>query len=742
MQYIPEADLRYILDKYNDVTGRSDTGKRFLCCDRTYDMSTGPDAHTLAEGLRAFLANLTDTDHAVIKAKAFAYVLENSIINVSPCDYFVGFHAMNRVVNKVLTGAWQAEIVREKISDAPRRKQLLEQQGAVKMWPDFDHSVPNYDYILPLGFVGMLEKVREAKANFGPMTEKQSAFFASIEIELNAVLSLLDRFIAFGEAHPNEKSGVVLPALRSLRTGAPQTTYEVLLFLYIYYVLSEHVEGLQVRSLSNLDRMLYPFYVKDRQAGVTEEQIRQYIAYFLMQYASIGNYFNQPVYLGGTEPDGSCVVNEMSYILLDVYDSLGIMNPKFQLKYGANTPRDFLEKALDMVRRGHNSIVFVSDETVISVLESVGCSHEDACRANISGCYEYSIPEGITHLGNFVNLAKMVEYALFNGCDMRSGESMGLSLGEAESFADFEEFFGAVTGYLCHTIDELTSVTGMYLPYYEEMNPMPLFSATRTTGLEMGCDAYARGAERFFDGMQLGALGTAADSLAMIYKYVYEKRQITMAELKEALRTDFADCPELRYTLRRDPDKYGNNRDLPDSLAVRLTEAAAAHVNGRPDGRRGGFWYAGTHVSTRYLDWKDATGATADGRIRGEELSKNATPAQGIAVSGAAAAILSLTKLDACKLLSDLPLDLSLVPASFRGEEGMAAMLSLLDVYRLRGGHAIQFNVLDAETLRQAQQNPQQYRDLQIRVCGWNAHFTSMNEKEQNAFIDAAESAQ
>ena len=142
MQYIPEEDLRYILDKYNDVTGRSDTGKRFLGCDRTYDMSSGPDAHTLAEGLRAFLADLPDTDHAVIKARAFAYVLENSIINVSPYDYFVGFHSMNRVISKVLTGAWQLEIVREKIPDAPRRKQLLEQQGAVKMWPDFDHSVP------------------------------------------------------------------------------------------------------------------------------------------------------------------------------------------------------------------------------------------------------------------------------------------------------------------------------------------------------------------------------------------------------------------------------------------------------------------------------------------------------------------------------------------------------------------------------------------------------------------------
>lgn len=743
MQYIPEPDLRYIQNKYNDVSGRHDNGKRFQCCDRTYDLTTGLDAAAMEAGLRSYVQSLPDTNHAMLKAKAFAYVLAHTPINVSPCDYFVGIHSMNRVITRVLVEPWAAKITREKIPGAPRRKKVLEEQGAVRMWPDYDHSVPNWDYILPLGFPGMLANVRKAKEAFGALTEAQRAFYESMETELEAVLALLDRFIRFAEEHPHEKSSTVLPALRSLRQGAPKTTYEVLLFIYIYFICSEHIEGLQVRSLSNLDRMLYPYYKKDLAFGAyTDADIRRFIAYFLMQYASMGNYFNQPLYLGGTEPDGSCVINEMSSILLEVYDSLNIMNPKFQIKYGANTPRGFLKKALDMVRSGHNSIAFVCDETIVSVLTACGCSETDARRANISGCYEYSTPEGITHLGNFVNLAKMVEYALFNGCDMRTGVNMGLALGEAESFASFDELLEAVIGYMRHTIDVLTAVTGMYLPYYEEINPMPLFSASRIHALKAGCDAYARGAERYFDGMQLGALGTAADSLAMIRKYVYDRKELTVSQLKEALRTDFAACPGLRHKLRRDPDKYGNNRELPDSIACRLIDAAAGHVNGRPDGRHGGHWYAGTHVSTRYLDWKEATGATADGRVRGEELSKNASPAQGMAMNGATAAILSLTKLDARKLPSDLPLDISLVPASFGGEDGLDAMLVLLDVYRIRGGHAIQFNVLDADTLRQAQAEPEKYRDLQIRVCGWNAHFTSMSAQEQSAFILAAESAE
>jgi formate C-acetyltransferase len=169
------------------------------------------------------------------------------------------------------------------------------------------------------------------------------------------------------------------------------------------------------------------FYERDLARGVSEEEIRRELAYYLLQFTAIGNYWNQPVYLGGEEADGSSSVNELSYLFLDVYDKMGIYNPKIQIKVSERTPRDFLLKALDMVRRSRNSIVFVSDSTVRRALERTGASPEEARLCNITGCYEYS-PKGAYHCSmNYLNLLKPLEYALHGGRDGVTGEAAGLA---------------------------------------------------------------------------------------------------------------------------------------------------------------------------------------------------------------------------------------------------------------------------------------------------------------------------
>ena len=146
-------------------------------------------------------------------------------------------------------------------------------------------------------------------------------------------------------------------ALNNIKRNAPKTFYEALLVDYIYFMLSEHIEGLQVRSLSNFDRIFYEFYKNDIVNGVSELEIKRDLSYFFLQFTAIGNYWNQPVFLGGCKEDESTEINELSYLFLDVYDKMGIYNPKVQIKIADSTPKDFILKALDMIRRGNNSIV-------------------------------------------------------------------------------------------------------------------------------------------------------------------------------------------------------------------------------------------------------------------------------------------------------------------------------------------------------------------------------------------------
>ncbi len=746
MNYISENDLKYLKNKYHRDDGSFNPFSRFICNDSAFDMNTGLDSKQMEASLREYLATLTDTDHGVIKAKAFRFVLEHTPINVSANDYFVAIHSADRVISHVLCNKWNNEVFGSILPEVNKHLDPLRCDGALTTWPDYDHSVPNYDYILPLGFVGMLEKAREAEAHFieknGGIGESERAFYESIYIELEAILALLDRFTEFAEKNPSEKSDTVIAALTSLKNGAPKNTYEALLFIYIYFICSEHIEMLQVRSLSNLDRMLYQFYKNDLESKrFTENELRTFLAYFLYQFSAIGNYWNQPLYLGGTNPDGSSVINELSYVILDVYDKLGIFNPKLQIKYSTSTPKAFILKALDMIRHGHNSIVFVCDDTMTEALMKLGASEKEARLANVSGCYEYSPREEVGSLGAYVNLAKFIEYTLWNGFDPKTGLNLGISLGEAEKLESFEDFFKTFLGYLNYTIDECIPQVNSYEPYYGYVNPIPLFSAARVHSLEVAKDAYSLGAAGYQTIYEFGALATTVDSLTMIKKYVYDTGTITISELKAALKADFVGYEPLRARLKFDREKLGNNTGTPEALAKRLADILAKRINGTPDGR-GGKNICGLHCARQYIDWKDRTASTPDGRVRGEELSKNATPTQGAAVKGPTSVILSILNIDATEQAGDCPIDLALHPSAFTGDSGLEAMYALLRVCNGKKAHAVQFNVIDVETLKKAQVNPDEYRDLQIRVCGWNAHFVTLGKAEQDAFISAAEGTQ
>ena len=267
-----------------------------------------------------------------------------------------------------------------------------------------------------------------------------------------------------------------------------------------------------------------------------------------------------------------------------------------------------------------------------------------------------------------------------------------------------------------------------------------MLSATIPTCLQRGKDALGGRATANNSNMMFGFIADLADSLTNIKKYVFDSRQLSLTQLRDMLDKNFVGNEIWRRRFLADKDKYGNNKDLPDYFAKDVAEFVCSKVCGKPNSKeRGGKWNLGFHVARMSYNQAPLTASSPNGRIVGEELSKNISASMGANREGATAAILSATKIDATAFSSDACLDLGLLPSAVQGEDGLIAMYGLLMTFVKRGGHAMHINVFDAETLRKAQREPEKYQGLQIRVCGWNVLWNNISKEEQDGFIRQAE---
>ncbi len=735
MKYISDASYDYIMNKYHDQAKPFDPFQRFIRRDEIFSPETGMPAGEIMDGLKAQDERIADKPHSVRKAQAFAYVLKNTRISCDRRDPFPAINMIDRPLSRVLTSEWAREVREEILPDVFRRRAEFSRLGIATIGPDYDHSVPHWDGIFAFGFAGLLHESERARVGHGA---DKDAFFEGIRITYEAIISFVERLSDL--AARTEGSGRMAKALSSIAKNPPATFYEVLLVIYIYFMLCEHIEGLQARSLCHFDRLLYPYFENDLKNGVTEEEIRGDLAAFLLQFTAIGNYWNQPVFLGGCKEDESTYINALSYLFLDVYDQMGIMNPKVQIKVAESTPKDFLLKALDMIRRGHSSIVFVSDALIRKSLMRAGATPEQARLCDIKGCYEYSILGGIDVGMNYVNLLKPLEYVLHEGCDGVMGEFALHKSPPPCAYKSFDELYAEYKLQLGMLIDAVIDIVNGFEEYLAYMNPQSMLSAAYPTCLQRGRDALAGGSLMNVSSLGCGFIADLADSFAMIKKYVFEKGEISLPEFVRILDSNYEGEELFRRKLVADRDKYGNNKDLPDSIATDIVSFITERVCGKPNAAaRGGTWECGFHVARQSYFQGERTAASPNGRPLGEELSKNCSASMGQNRDGATAAILSVTKIDASAFCGDACLDLGLHPGAVKGEEGLEAMYGLLMTFLKRGGHAMHINVFDADTLRDAQAHPEKYGDLQIRVCGWNVHWNQIPKEEQDGFIRQAE---
>ena len=729
MNYLPDENLEYIYRKHKQ---------------KIYEADTGLTNEQIKEGVEAFYEPSKTENHALIKAKAFDYVLSNTQIDVSEHDWYLGIaQSGERTVRNALSWKWLLD-VRKTLSPELVKEELRHFRKSHLVYLDPWHHVPDWEAVLELGIPGLLaraEKARKEREESQGLTPEQWAYFESIKIEYESMLKFLARVRDHALTKDHPKCKKIAQCMDNLYKGAPTNFYECLQLIWIFFICVQFIDSFSVRSFGNLDQMLYPYYKKDLESGeFSQADLAEFIAGFYTQ-SMAAKYMAaaQPFYMGGTNPDGSSGVNELSYLMLDVYDKLNIFDPKIQVKINRNTPQAFIDKILEMIRGGHNSFVFVGEPGMTKAMMNIGYSAEEARTCDVKGCYEYA-PRGtcVQTCNGLVNLPMMLVLALNNGYDPHNKEISGPQTGKAEDFETFEQFYQAVIDQSIFAIKRCYAAISVYEAHAAEIYPTPIFSATMQHSLDVAFDAFAGGAKYNEGIVQIASAGTVADSLAMVYKYVYRDKELTLAEYRDILNKNWEGHEAFRLRILKDEDKWGNNKKLPDTLFKHFTETLAKVINAQVNARMGTYGTCLHGAETFYTMGRN-TAATPDGRFATEEFSKNATPVQGMNRSGPTGAVTSILKLDTRLFLGDSSIDLSFNPNAVRGQEGIDAMRALLMTYVDNDGHALQINVLSADELRKAQQNPEKYKDLQIRVCGWNVLWNSLPKEEQDFYIRQAE---
>lgn len=590
---------------------------------------------------------------------------------------------------------------------------------------DFSHTCPEWHNVIGLGFVGLKKRVEEYSAKNSSDPHKKRFYTQTLRL-YDAIFRFLRR-----AADTAERCGKrqMAAGLRNLTEHPPRTMFEAMQTSIAYYFFHCIVEGTYLRTLGRLDRLFYPFYQPEN-----KETARQLTLDFLNEIDRLEAPANIPFAICGTDLAGVCVANDMTYILLDAYRRANTTNTKFHILYSEDMPKDILRSGLESIREGKNSIVFLSDKKCIEMLEQLGADHEDAVDYHIVGCYEPGSNNELASTCNGrVNIPKALEYALFGGKDLLTGKQVGQET--SCDFSSYEALYGEFCRQLQHLCRCAMQATDLHEANYKCIHSSPLFSSTYTSALEQGGDIYCDYAAKYCNSSINGiGLATATDALVAIKKLVFEDKTISLAQLRKILVNDWAGEEVLRLQVKNSFPKYGMGDQTVDAIAADLVQVMSDVVYKKPN-VKGGVYRLGL-IS---IDWRwefgEKTAASADGRHAGETLSQNIRASVGADRNGPTSLLLSTAAIDYCLVPNGTVVDIDLHSSAVQGENGLCAMIAMVNAYFAMGGFAVHINVLNTDVLMDARLHPEKHPTLQVRLCGWNVLFSSLSDKEKDEFI-------
>jgi pyruvate formate-lyase/glycerol dehydratase family glycyl radical enzyme len=497
-----------------------------------------------------------------------------------------------------------------------------------------------------------------------------------------------------------------------------------------------------------LDQHLYPFYKKDLENNViTEDFARELLQCFWIKVNNqpappkvdvteeqSGTYQDFAlINIGGITEDGNDAVNELSYVILDITEEMRLIQPSTCIQLSSKNEERFLKRALRIVRTGFGQPSIFNTDVIVQEFLRMGKSVEDARNGGPSGCVTISaFGKESCILTGYMNWPRILEIALNNGADPKTGTLIGMKTGDPTQFTSFHQVMEAYRKQLKYFVDLKIKYNNIIERLYAEWMPAPFLSLLFDDCIEKGKDYHDGGPRYNSTYIQGVGIGTLTDSLAAVKYCIYDESLMAMAELLDGLSRNFEGYEKMRHMLVHAP-KYGNDLEYADFIARDVFEMYFDMVDGRPN-TKGGEYRVNLLPTTVHIYFGQITGATPNGRKRGEPLSDGISPSQGADTRGPTAVIKSASKIDHARTGGTL-LNQKFLPQVLQGDTGIEKLAHLIRTYFRLGGHHIQFNVVDAETLRNAQKNPEMYRDLIVRVAGYSDYFVDIGKELQDEII-------
>ena len=587
--------------------------------------------------------------------------------------------------------------------------------------------------------------------------------------ELRAMRIAADAAVRFAERHAElaetmaedeadpvrgEELRRIAAVCRRVPAQAPRDFWEaVQMYWFCHLGVITELNGWDAYSPGHLDQHLEPFYRRGIADGtLTREAAKELLGCLFVKFnnhpappkvgvtnAESGTYTDfAGIALGGLRRDGTDGVGEVSYLLLEVIDELHLVQPSPNVQLSRVTPEHFLREACKVVRHGYGYPALFNADGVVTQLLRKGKSVEDAREGGTSGCVETGAYGKEAYvLTGYVNLPKILELALHDGCDPRTGRQLGPRTGDPGDVATFDDLVAAFTTQLRHVVDVKIRGNALIERTYADAMPAPFLSLITSDCIANGMDYNEGGARYNTSYLQGVGIGTVTDSLAAIRTHVFEAGSLALAELVAALDDDFAGRDALRQRLLNRSPKWGNDDAAADGVMRLVFNAFVGAVDGRPN-VRGGTYGVDMLPTTCHVYFGSVTGATPDGRRATTPLSEGISPVQGADRLGPTAVLRSAAKMDQARTCGTL-LNMKVSPGLIEGDEGIAKLAGLVRTYFGLGGHHIQFNVVSASTLREAQAHPDAHRDLIVRVAGYSDYFCDLSRELQDEIIARTE---
>lgn len=584
----------------------------------------------------------------------------------------------------------------------------------------------------------------------------------AMDISCDAVILFAERHAQLAEEKALKEENTqrklelenIAKVCRRVPANAPENLWEAIqMYWFVHLGTITELNGWDAMNPGHFDQHLEPFYRRGiEDESLTREKAKELLSCF---WIKVNNHTAPPkvgitaresgtyndftnINIGGIRPDGTDGVSEVSYIMLEIVEELHILQPGNSVHISSKTPDRFLKRACEVIRLGHGyPSVFNPDVYVLELMRQ-GKSLLDAREGGCSGCIEVgAFGKEAYLLTGYLNVPKILEVTLNNGFDPMTGKLAGLKTGDPLQFKSFEELYDAFKRQLNFIIDTKIRVSNYIDRMFAKYAPAPFLSVVIEDCIKKGKDYYDGGPRYNTCYIQCTGLGTVTDSLSVLKKHVFEDKTFSMEKILKAVSVNFEKEEVLRQTIINRTPFFGNDDEYADSIALRVYNDLFEAIDGKPN-IKGGLFHLNMLSTTCHIYFGKVTGATPNGRFATKSISDGTSPSHGCDTHGPSAVIKSLAKLDQIKSGGTL-LNLRFLPALLKRDQDLMKLGSLIRSYFTMGGHHVQFNIVDTETLHAAQQNPEEYKDLLVRMAGYSDYFNDMNEDLQQEIIERTE---